>query len=232
MAPISRSRLNHAHRTPSEELGSVHAALLEPFHLDPLPFDYSGLEPVMDRETMHWHHDVHHREYVERLNRLMPEVPVHGIGLEEILRHVSRFSTEIRECAGGHWNHAFFWSVMTDQKENQELTPEVLSAIERNFLSFENFKTHFIQVGASHVGSGWVWLIKTDADRLAVVTTMNQDNPLMDVAEAHGEPILGCDLWEHAYYLKYKAKREDYLRKFFSIVNWSRVHALFIGPYH
>lgn len=246
MAPNSRSRI---HRTEiadvsvaassiAERLGgaAVARALIadegdEAFHLSPLPYGYSALEPVIDRETLHWHHDVHHRSYVDKLNEALRGRPVKGMALEEILSRVSMFANEVRGNGGGHWNHTFFWSVMTDQKEDQEITPEVLSAIERDFFSFDEFRARFVKAGIDHLGSGWVWLIRDSNGKLAITTTANHDNPLMDVVENRGAPILVCDLWEHAYYLKYKARREDFLRKFFTVVNWSRVHALFIGEH-
>ncbi len=204
----------------------------EPFHLGPLPYAYDALEPVIDRETLKWHHDVHHRCYVDRLNEALASTSVRGRTLEEILSHVSAFPQAVRDHGGGHWNHTFFWSVMTDCKEDQEISPELLKAFEKSFGSLDAFKAEFVRVGSQHVGSGWLWLIKDGPERLHLATTLNHDNPLMDVCAVRGQPILVCDLWEHAYYLHFKAKREDFLRQFFALVNWTRVHKLLIGDYH
>jgi Fe-Mn family superoxide dismutase len=199
----------------------------EPFHLSPLPYAYEALEPVIDHETMHWHHDVHHRGYVEKLNQALSDAKIQGLPLEEILARVSEFSEAVRVNGGGHWNHTFYWSILTDKKEDQELTPEILKAIDASFGSFDNFKAEFVKMGLEHAGSGWLWMLRTEENKLRLATTSVHDNPLMDVCETKGVPVLACDLWEHAYYLKFKAHREEFLRKFFVVINWARVGCLF-----
>lgn len=208
----------------------------KPFHLTPLPYGFDALEPFIDRETLYWHHDVHHRAYVELLNEVLSGIPGvpswQGVSLESILRCVSRLPVEVRSCAGGHWNHSFFWNLMTDRKEYQEISSPVLRMIESNFESLENFKAQFIHYGSLHFGSGWIWLLRTGPYDLTIATTGDQDNPIMDDSEIQGVPLLACDLWEHAYYLNYKARRELYLRRFFSVVNWALVHEMiFDSPY-
>jgi Fe-Mn family superoxide dismutase len=216
--------------SPTTEL-TQSTALSGPFELLELPYGYDALEPIVDQETMHLHHDVHHRGYVTKLNAAVAALDgAENQDLETILRSASRYPKAVRVNGGGHWNHTFFWNIMTDRKEDQEITPEVLHALENSFTSLEEFKAAFVKAGLEQIGSGWVWLIQPEnGEKLELVTTANQDNPLMDLAEKRGTPILGCDLWEHAYYLKHHANREEFLRKFFVVVNWARVQALYTG---
>ena len=202
-----------------------------PFRLTPLPYAYEALEPVIDRETMFFHHDVIQREYVEGLNQAL-QGSAETLKLEEILARVSRYPKAVRDNGGGMWNHEFYWCAMTDKKEDQEISPELLHAFENSFGSVDEFKSRFIRAGAAHVGSGWIWVVKTPAGRLEIVTTEKNDNPLMDTCQAQGRPILVCDLWEHAYFLRYRAAKGEYIRKFFAVVNWARMHTLFVGEYH
>ena len=201
----------------------------QPFVLSPLPYAMDALEPVIDRETLLWHYDVHHRSCVDKLNDTLKDSSVHGLTLDEILARVSRFPKAVRAHGGGHWNHTFFWNSMTDVKENQEFSPELLHAFELSYGSLDDFKTHFINSGTELHGSGWMWLMRTAQGRLKIITTPNNDNPTMDFCEVSGKPILVCDLWEHAYYLKFKANRAEFIRKFLAIVNWARVHSLFVN---
>lgn len=208
----------------------------EPFQLAPLPYRHDSLEPCIDSETMRWHHDILHASYVQGLNEALKGKSIVGQSLEDLLAELSsNFATNsdaVRFHGGGHWNHTFFWSVMTDCKEDHEMPPYLKHAIEDDFKSVDRFKEVFVEAGASHPGSGWVWLVRSESGRLEVRTTSNNDNPLMDVFSEKSIPLLVCDLWEHAYFLHYKAKRDEFLRKFFAVVNWARVGALAATDLH
>lgn len=212
------------------------AAGVEAFTLPKLNYDFAALEPMIDCETLHWHYTTHHRDCVEKLNKTLREIPnEHRTSfhrstyrsLEQILARISRFPKAMRSLAGGHWNHSFFWSVLTDRKEDRTIAPDLLQAFEKSYGSLEDFFDYFIHAGSEVTGSGWVWLVKTPAGRMKITTTQNDDNPLMDTCEAPGMPILGCDLWEHAFHARYKSDREAYLRGFLAAVNWSKVRYLY-----
>lgn len=202
------------------------AALQEkaPFALPALPYAVDGLDPAIDAETMTIHHGKHHRGYVDALNRAVASDPaLQALSLEQLLTRVSAAPPAVRNNAGGHWNHSFFWKTMSPAADAGEPSRRLLKAIKTSFSSVEAFKLEFAKAGVGRFGSGWVWLIVSPNGDLAITTTPNQDNPLMDVAEVKGVPILGNDLWEHAYYLKYQNRRGDYLAAWWQVVNWREV---------
>lgn len=197
-----------------------------PFTLPPLPYAKTALEKVVDAQTMTLHHDKHHQAYVDKLNEaIAKDAALKGKTIEEIIASVSEYEPVVRNNAGGHWNHSFFWTIMTPEKT--ALSPELASAIKSEFGSEEDFKKKFEEAGTKQFGSGWAWLIVDNSGKLAVTSTPNQDNPLMDDAKVKGKPILGNDVWEHAYYLRYFNKRGDYLKAWWGIVNWKRVSELY-----
>ncbi len=191
------------------------------FTLPALPYAYDALEPHIDTLTMQIHHDKHHQAYVDNLNKAIAGTPNENKSLEELVKAAGSISPAVRNNGGGHWNHTFFWESLS---KNGGGTPsgKLADAINSTFGSFEEFKTKFNAAGATRFGSGWAWLIVKDG-KLEVTSTPNQDNPLMDVAEAKGTPLLGVDVWEHAYYLKYQNKRPDYLAAIWNIIDWKKV---------
>ncbi|REJ80205.1 MAG: superoxide dismutase [Bacteroidetes bacterium] len=193
------------------------------FVLDPLPYEYDALEPYIDRQTMEIHHGKHHQGYVNNLNRLVGENKIEA-SLESLLKNVSSYPTGIRNNGGGHWNHTFFWKMMSGKVESQP-GGMIAEAIDSSFGSMDKFKNAFNDAASKRFGSGWAWLIRTAEGKLEITSTPNQDNPLMDVAETKGVPILGVDVWEHAYYLKYQNRRGDYLQAWWNVVNWNQVAA-------
>lgn len=190
------------------------------FTLPPLPYDYNALEPNIDEETMHIHHDKHHQGYVDNLNKAVAGTENENKTLEELVKNAGSLSTAIRNNGGGHWNHSFFWEILSPDGGGQ---PEgkLADAINEAFGSFEEMKEKFNAAGAGRFGSGWAWLGVADG-KLTICSTPNQDNPLMDVAECKCTPVLGCDVWEHAYYLKYQNRRPEYLKNFWNLVNWKK----------
>lgn len=204
----------------------------ETFTLAPLPYAYDALAPVIGADTMQIHHGRHHQAYVDNLNKAVAAEPgLANRSLEELIGNLATVPESqrnaVRNNAGGHWNHTFFWASMTAPSASGAPTPELMAAIERDFGSFDAFKTAFNTAGTSRFGSGWVWLIADADGRLKVISTPNQDNPLMDVAPERGTPLLGNDVWEHAYYLNYQNRRADYLVAWWNVVNWSTVSARF-----
>ncbi len=197
------------------------------FTLAPLPYAYEALEPHIDKLTMQIHHDKHHQAYVDNLNKAIAGTENENKTIEELVKNAGIISPAVRNNGGGHWNHTFFWNILA---ANAGGTPsgKLADAITAAFGSFDAFKEKFNQVGTTRFGSGWAWLIVKDG-KLEVSSTPNQDNPLMDVAEVKGTPILGADVWEHAYYLKYQNKRADYLAAFWNVVNWAKVSEIFEG---
>ncbi len=192
------------------------------FSLPLIPYDYKALEPHIDAMTMEIHHSRHHKAYVDNLNKLCGELHIHDNSLDNIIKSVSGFPAGIRNNGGGHWNHSFFWTVMSPNGGGLP-NGKVAEAIQASFGSFERFKELFNDAAKSRFGSGWAWLVKTEDGKLAIGSTPNQDNPLMDVSEFKGIPILGLDVWEHAYYLKYQNKRIDYINAWWNVVNWNVV---------
>lgn len=197
------------------------------FSLPKLPYAYSAIEPFIDAQTMEIHHSKHHQAYVNNLNAaIQKEISLKGKSVEELLANLSKLPesvrTAVRNNGGGHWNHAFFWQLL---KTGTKPSEKVNQAIIKNFGSMEEFKKQFEKAAMGQFGSGWAWLIK-QGDKLLVTSTPNQDNPLMDISTIKGTPIIGLDVWEHAYYLKYQNKRADYTQAFWNILNWEKVEQL------
>ena len=191
------------------------------FTLPALPYGFDALEPHIDTTTMQIHHGKHHQAYVDNLNKAIAGTPHEGKSLEELVRHAGQISTPVRNNGGGHWNHSFFWESLAPGAGGAP-AGKLLEDINAAFGSFEGMKEKFNAAGMGRFGSGWAWLIVKDG-KLEISSTPNQDNPLMDVAEVKGTPLLGADVWEHAYYLKYQNRRADYLAAFWNLVNWSKV---------
>ncbi len=189
------------------------------FTLAPLPYANDALEPHFDAKTMEIHHDKHHQAYVTNLNNAIEGTENAGKSLAELVASAGAISPAVRNNGGGHWNHTFFWNILSPKGVG---TPkgDLAKAIDAKFGSFDAFKEEFKKAATSRFGSGWAWLIGTGNGEVAVTSTPNQDNPLMDVAEVKGTPIIGLDVWEHAYYLKYQNKRPDYIDAFWSVVDW------------
>lgn len=192
------------------------------FTLAPLPYDYNALEPYIDTLTMQIHHDKHHQAYVDNLNKAIAGTANEGKTIEELVAAAGSISPAVRNNGGGHWNHTFFWESLSNNPDGKP-TGKIADQINADFGSFDAFKEKFEQAGLTRFGSGWAWLIINAEGKLQISSTPNQDNPLMDVAEVKGTPILGIDVWEHAYYLKYQNKRADYLKSFWNVVNWNKV---------
>jgi len=191
------------------------------FTLQPLPYAKDALEPYIDAQTMEIHHDRHHQAYVDNLNKAIEGTEHAEKSLEELVKNAGSISAAVRNNAGGHWNHTFFWEILTPGGA-KEPSGALAAAINETFGSLDALKEKLNTAGATRFGSGWAWLIVKDG-KLEVTSTPNQDNPLMDVAEVKGTPILGIDVWEHAYYLKYQNKRPEYLKAFWNVVNWDKV---------
>lgn len=203
---------------------SLPLAAQSPYSLAPLPYDTNALAPVIDEATMKLHHGKHHQGYVDNLNKALDgNKELQGLKLEALLARVGNTSSAVRNNAGGHWNHTFFWESMTPASKAGKPSKELTDAINSSFGSMDKFKAEFKQAGLSRFGSGWVWLITDDAGKLQVTSTPNQDNPLMDVAETKGTPLFGNDIWEHAYYLQYNNRRGDYLESWWMVVDWAKV---------
>jgi len=192
------------------------------FTLPDLPYGFDALEPSIDSKTMQIHHDKHHGGYVTKLNNAVDGTPQADSSIEDLMKNVGSYSTAVRNNGGGHFNHSLFWSVLSPDGGGSP-SGDLSSAIDSAFGSFDSFKEDFAQAAGTRFGSGWAWLIVDDSGSLKVTSTPNQDNPMMDIAEKQGTPILGLDVWEHAYYLKYQNKRPDYISAFWDVVNWDEV---------
>jgi Fe-Mn family superoxide dismutase len=192
------------------------------FTLPALPYAFDALEPHIDATTMQIHHGKHHQAYVDNLNKAIAGTPNENKSLEELVAKAGTISPAVRNNGGGHWNHSFFWEILSAKGGSP--SGALSAAISSSFSDLEGLKEKVNAAGLARFGSGWAWLIVKDG-KLEVTSTPNQDNPLMDVAEVKGTPILGVDVWEHAYYLKYQNKRADYLKAFWSVVNWEKVAA-------
>jgi len=191
------------------------------FELPKLTYDYKALEPHIDARTMEIHHSKHHNAYVTNLNNAIAGTDTEKMSIEDICKNISKFSPAIRNNGGGHYNHSLFWTIMAPNAGG-EPTGDLATAINAAFGNFTEFKTQFANAAATRFGSGWAWLIVKDG-KLVVTSTPNQDNPLMDVADVKGFPILGIDVWEHAYYLHYQNRRPDYVAAFWNVINWNEV---------
>lgn len=196
------------------------------FELPNLPYAPDALEPHIDRMTMEIHHGKHHQAYVTNLNNAVAGTDAERLSIEEICKNISKYPVAVRNNGGGHYNHSFFWPLLSPNGGGNP-KGELSSAIDSEFGSFENFKEEFTKAAAGRFGSGWAWLCLKNDGKLAVCSTPNQDNPFMDVAECQGTPILGLDVWEHAYYLKYQNRRPDYIAAFWNVVNWDEAEKRF-----
>ncbi|MFZ9387704.1 MAG: superoxide dismutase [Chitinophagaceae bacterium] len=197
------------------------------FTLAPLPYAYDALEPHIDTLTMQIHHGKHHQAYVDNLNKAIAGTEHENKSIEELVAQAGKISVAVRNNGGGHWNHSFFWESL-DENGGGAPSGKLAEAIHETFGSFEAFKEKFATAGMTRFGSGWAWLILKDG-KLEITSTPNQDNPLMDVAEVKGTPLLGVDVWEHAYYLKYQNRRAEYLSAFWNVVDWKKVSERFGG---
>ena len=190
------------------------------FELPKLPYSYDALEPVIDKMTMEIHHTKHHQAYVTNLNNAIAGTELEGKSLEELMANISKHPVAVRNNGGGHYNHSLFWNLM--KQGGSTPSGALLEAINSTFNSVDEFKEKFNAAAMTRFGSGWAWLV-VSGGKLVVSSTPNQDNPLMDVAEVKGTPILGLDVWEHAYYLKYQNRRNEYVGNWWNVVNWDEV---------
>ena len=198
------------------------------FELPKLPYAFNALEPHIDARTMEIHHGKHHNAYVTNLNAAIAGTDAEKLSIEEICKNISKYPVAVRNNGGGHYNHTLFWNIMAPNAGGVP-TYEVGKAIVAEFGSFDNFKTQFAAAGATRFGSGWAWLCVKEG-KLAVCSTPNQDNPLMDLPDTcKGTPVLGMDVWEHAYYLHYQNRRPDYISAFFNVINWNKVNELYLA---
>jgi Fe-Mn family superoxide dismutase len=193
------------------------------FDQKPLPYKYDALENVIDATTMEIHYTKHASAYSKNLKEAAQAEGIAITSLEDILTNVSKYSAKVRNNGGGHYNHEMFWQCMRPKQNNNMPSGKLLTAIESNFTSFANFKTQFSDAGKNRFGSGWAWLYADNNKALKIGSTPNQDNPLMNVSDIKGFPLLGLDVWEHAYYLKYQNKRADYIDNWWNVVNWDYV---------
>lgn len=190
--------------------------------IEKLPYGFNDLGSFIDGETMKTHYTKHYKGYVEKLNLELEKIKGKDLELEEIVKNISKFNAKVKNNGGGAFNHALFWKMLSPKK--QLIKDPIKSKIEKDFGSFEKFKQKFEEESKNRFGSGWVWLILTNSGKLKIVTTANQDNPLMNTEKEKGYPILGIDVWEHAYYLKYKNQRDKYVSNFWRVVNWEFVN--------
>lgn len=198
------------------------------FELPKLPYAFNALEPHIDARTMEIHHGKHHQAYVTNLNNAIAGTDAEKLSIEEICKNISKYPVAVRNNGGGHYNHTLFWNIMAPNAGGIP-TNEVGKAIEAEFGSFDNFKTQFAQAGATRFGSGLAWLSVKEDGKLCVCSSPNQDNPLMDISDCKGTPVLGMDVWEHAYYLHYQNRRPDYISAFFNVINWNKVNELYLA---
>jgi Fe-Mn family superoxide dismutase len=195
------------------------------FTLPALPYAFEALEPHIDARTMEIHHGKHHNAYVTNLNNAIAGTELEGKSLEELMK-VAGSNAAVRNNGGGHWNHSLFWQILSPNGGGAP-TGELAAAIDAKFGSFDAFKETFNKAGATRFGSGWAWLCVDTKKELCVCSSPNQDNPLMDVSDCPGTPILGLDVWEHAYYLHYQNRRPDYIAAFWNLINWDEVSKRF-----
>ncbi|MAJ38368.1 MAG: superoxide dismutase [Flavobacteriaceae bacterium] len=195
------------------------------FELPDLPYSYDALEPHFDARTMEIHHSKHHAGYTAKLNAAVSGSALENQDIEELLSNLDMSNTALRNNGGGYFNHNLFWEILSP--ESSEMSAELSAAINASFGSFEEFKTAFSNAAATRFGSGWAWLCVHEGGKLEICSTANQDNPLMPEIGCEGQPILGLDVWEHAYYLNYQNRRPDYIAAFFNVVNWNKVSEYF-----
>jgi Fe-Mn family superoxide dismutase len=195
------------------------------FELPKLPYEYTALEPHIDARTMEIHHSKHHNAYVTNLNAAVAGTDAESMSIEDICKNISKYPAPVRNNGGGHYNHSLFWTIMGPNKGGNP-SGKLADAINNDLGGMDKFKEDFNKAATTRFGSGWAWLIVKDG-KLAVTSTPNQDNPLMDVVEVKGTPILGLDVWEHAYYLHYQNRRPDYCAAFWNVINWDEVSRRF-----
>jgi len=198
------------------------------FELAPLPYANNALDPHFDALTMEIHHDRHHNAYVTNLNAAVTGTAMEGKSLEELFASISTLAPAVRNNGGGHFNHDLFWNILSPTGGGAPLGT-LAKAIDAKFGSFDAFKEEFKKAGLTRFGSGWAWLVAQKDGSVAVSSTPNQDNPLMDVADVKGFPVIGLDVWEHAYYLKFQNKRPDYIDAFWSVVDWNKAEARYLA---
>jgi len=197
------------------------------FKLPNLPYAYDALEPHFDARTMEIHHSRHHAAYTNNLNAAVDGTVMSGKSIEELLKSISNYPVAVRNNGGGFYNHNLFWEILSP-KGGGVPGGDLLIAINSNFGSFDKFRETFNAAAMSRFGSGWAWLVVIKG-KMVVTSSPNQDNPLMDLAEVKGKPILGIDVWEHAYYLKYQNRRAEYVDAFWNLINWEEVNKRFLG---
>jgi Fe-Mn family superoxide dismutase len=192
------------------------------FELPKLPYAYNALEPYIDAMTMEIHHTKHHAAYTNNLNAAVAGTELEKLSIEDLFKNISKHPLAVRNNGGGFYNHGLFWTFLAPNAGGQP-KDDLMDAINRNFGTFDKFKEDFTKAAATRFGSGWAWLIKDNSGKLVIGSSPNQDNPLMDISELKGTPILALDVWEHAYYLKYQNRRPDYITAFWNVVNWEEV---------
>jgi len=198
------------------------------FTLPSLPYAFDALEPHIDARTMEIHHGKHHQAYVTNLNKALEGSDAAGKSLEDLLGQISKLPAAVRNNGGGHYNHSMFWTIMKPGGGGNP-SGALADAINAAFGTFDDFKAKFAAAGAGRFGSGWAWLVRNGSGKLEIGSTPNQDNPLMDVSEVKGHPVLGLDVWEHAYYLNYQNRRPDYITAWWNVVNWDEASKRFAG---
>lgn len=217
----------HLPSAAADAVSAANPSLASPaFELPPLPYAYDALEPFIDAQTMRIHHDRHHRAYADNLNKALANAADwQQRSLDELMRNISQIPeairTAVRNNGGGHWNHSFFWNIMTPEKETAP-QGRLLEALQAGWGTLGGFQEAFTRAALGVFGSGWAWLLADRNGRLSITTTPNQDNPLMDLVAEKGTPIIGVDVWEHAYYLKHQNRRADYLRDWWQVINWKQ----------
>ena len=217
--------MNTKNKNNSESQRQILIEEMKKIGIEKLPYSYSALKPFIDAETMDFHYNKHYKGYVDKLNQALSKKKMGDWDLEKIIKNISKYDKTVRNNAGGAFNHALFWNMLTPTPVR--LKGELQKKIFSEFKTFTNFKKKFELTAKERFGSGWVWLVLTKNNKLKIMSTPNQDNPLMNVIEGGGFPLLGLDLWEHAYYLKYKNKRDEYISNFWKVVNWDFVSKLF-----
>lgn len=197
-----------------------------PYKQQPLPYAYAALEPAIDALTMEIHYTKHAAGYAKNLAEAVDaeKVDTSKVTLEDLLASISKYSPKMRNNAGGHYNHSLFWQLMTSSGKSTAPSAALLASIQRDFGSLDAMKSKFNDAGKGRFGSGWAWVIVKKEGKLDVISTPNQDNPLMDISDAKGQPLFGLDVWEHAYYLKYQNKRPDYITAWWSVINWDYIN--------
>lgn len=195
------------------------------FKQAPLPYATNALQPAIDQQTMELHYGKHHKAYIDNLNAQIKTYPeLDKMDPVQLQKQISKYNTAVRNNGGGHFNHTFFWESLAPANKTGQPSAALTKQITQDFGSMDAFKQKFNEAATGRFGSGWAWLIVTPEGKLAITSTPNQDNPLMDLAETKGQPLLGLDVWEHAYYLKYQNRRADYIKAFWSVVNWNKVN--------